>query len=229
MGRLHRVRTAGNIATILDRLRDQHGEPVRRSSGDPVGGLVETILSQSTTDLNSERAYRSLRAEFPTWDEVIDASVDEVAGAIRSGGLADQKAPIIQQALRTIMARHGSFGSDLLDGLDDAAAMAWLQGIKGVGQKTAACVLLFDLERDVLPVDTHVHRVSRRLGFVPDTANAGKTQQLLETQIAPVDRYAAHVLFITHGRATCRARNPQCSACVLNDLCPYPHAENAFD
>jgi endonuclease-3 len=223
------MQTAGTIATILDRLRDRYGEPARHASGDPVGGLVETILSQSTSDTNSRRAYQSLRSAFSTWNDVLDADVEEVAEAIRCGGLADQKAPTIQRALGAIKDRDSCFGGDVLDDLDDEAAMAWLQGIRGVGQKTAACVLLFDLERDVLPVDTHVHRLSRRLGLVPDSAPAGRTQLLLEEQIAPEDRYAAHVLFITHGRVTCHARKPNCRTCDLNDLCPSCHLEKRVD
>lgn len=209
-------------ATILDRLRDDQGEPARSNSGDPVTGLVGTILSQSTSDVNSERALADLQAAFPDWDAVADAPVEEVAAAIRSGGLADQKAPTIQRALRAIRERAGEITPHFLDDLDDHEAMEFLQSIKGVGQKTAACVLLFDLERDVLPVDTHVHRVSRRLGLVPENATANRTQYLLEEIIPPEERYAAHVLFIRHGRRVCTARSPKCPECVLLDLCEYP-------
>lgn len=221
-GRLRRVDSVQLAATILDRLRDDQGEPARQSSGDPVTGLIGTILSQSTTDINSERALADLQAAFPDWDAVADADVSDLADAIRSGGLADQKALTIQRALRAIRERAGSITPHFLDDLDDDEAMEFLTSIKGVGQKTAACVLLFDLERDVLPVDTHVHRVTRRLGLVPDNATANRAQDLLEEIIPPEDRYAAHVLFIRHGRRVCRARAPRCPDCVWLDLCEYP-------
>lgn len=212
-------------ATILDRLRDDQGEPARSSSGDPVTGLIGTILSQSTTDINSERALADLQAAFANWDDVLAADVGDVAAAIRSGGLADQKAPTIQRALQAIRDHVGEITPRYLDDLDDGAAMGFLQSIKGVGKKTAACVLLFDLERDVLPVDTHVHRVSRRLGLVPDNATADRAQDFLEELIPPEERYAAHVLFIRHGRRICQARAPKCPECVLLDICEYPKRE----
>jgi endonuclease III len=213
--------TAQPAASILERLRDYYGEPVRRSSGDPISGLVGTILSQSTTDLNSERAFESLKESFNSWREVVDAPPTDVVDSIRPGGLAEQKAPTIQRALRAIEAINPDFSPDFLDQCSDDGVMEFLTSIKGVGQKTAACVLMFDLEREVLPVDTHVHRVSRRLGLVPSNADANKTQHRLEAQIGPEDRYAAHVLMIQHGRTICRSRSPGCSSCPIVDLCEY--------
>lgn len=205
---------------MLDRLRERYGEPARYESDDPVGGLVHTILSQNTSDANSDRAFRELRREYLDWNAVATSDVEDLAEVIRSSGLARQKAPTIQTALREIWSRAGDYKLDFLDGMSDTDAARWLTAIPGVGPKTAACVLLFDLERDVLPVDTHVHRVSRRLGLVPSATSAEKTQALLEEQVGPEDRYATHVLFIRHGRRTCLARFPKCRECVLNDLCP---------
>lgn len=215
------METAGPAAVILERLKDVHGEPARRASGDPIDGLVGTILSQNTSNTNSSRAMQSLKEEFPSWCDVLEAPVDDVADAIRSGGLADQKAPTIQRALHAVKQRTATFDRRFLDDDSNESAMDFLTSIKGVGQKTAACVLMFDLEREVLPVDTHVHRVSRRLGLVPANANPNETQHILEDQIAPEDRYAAHVLLIRHGRTTCKARIPKCEVCVLHDVCDY--------
>ena len=213
--------TAQPAAVILERLKDVYGEPVRHASGDPITGLVGTILSQSTTDINSERALATLRATFPGWQEVLDSPVGDVAAAIRAGGLADQKAATVKRALEAIAARSPDFDVEFMDDMSDADAMSFMTSMKGVGQKTAACVLMFDLERDVLPVDTHVHRVSRRLGLTSQRANASRAQHELEALIAPEDRYAAHVLMIQHGRKTCRARSPACDACAVSDLCEY--------
>lgn len=218
--------TSQSAALILERLRDVQGEPVRRSSADPITGLVGTILSQSTTDVNSERALESLLATFPSWHDVLEAPTSEVADAIRLGGLADQKAPTIQRSLRAIETINPEFDPGFLDDKSDDEAMDFLTAIKGVGQKTAACVLMFDLERDVLPVDTHVHRVSRRLGLVSQKSNPVQTQVELEAQIAPEDRYPAHILLIRHGRTTCKARLPACHDCVVADVCDYADQHN---
>jgi len=221
--------TAQPAARILDRLRDVYGEPARRASDDPIRGLVGTILSQNTSDINSKRALENLTDAFPSWDAVLSAGLDEIEAAIRSGGLARQKAPTIQRALSAIVEHRGSIDATFLDDMADDDAMAFLTGIKGVGQKTAACVLLFDLERDVIPVDTHVHRVTRRIGLVPAATDAVRTQSVLEEQIAPGDRYAAHVLFIQHGRTICHARRPRCDACIVADLCDYASAAQAAE
>lgn len=221
--------TAQPAARILDRLRDVYGEPARRASEDPVRGLVGTILSQNTSDINSERALQNLTDEFPSWDAVLAAGIEEIEAAIRSGGLARQKAPTILRALSAIVKKSGTIDADFLDDLTDDEAMAFLTGIKGVGQKTAACVLLFDLDRDVIPVDTHVHRVTRRLGLVPASADPIRTQTVLEDQIAPDDRYAAHVLFIQHGRSICHARRPNCDACAVANLCDFASTAQAAE
>ena len=213
--------TIPDAAEILERLRDTYGEPVRRASGDPVTGLVSTILSQSTTDSNAELAMTGLRADYPSWEMVREASSDDIADAIRQGGLANQKASTIKRALSYMSSLSPELDPQLFDHMSDDMIMSHLQSIKGVGQKTAACVLMFDLERDVLPVDTHIHRVSRRLGLAPWSADANATQVELEAVVPPEERYAAHVLFIRHGRATCSARNPDCASCAVSELCDY--------
>lgn len=214
----------------LDLLRRRYGQPVRFNEQAPIDELVSTILSQHTSDANTARAFASLKRRFPTWEQALDAPTAQVAEAIRGGGLARQKAPRIQQVLREVRERTGGFDLSFLGEAPLDEAREWLTTLDGVGPKTAACVLLFSLGRPALPVDTHVHRVTLRLGFVPPRTNAGKAQALLEARIAPADRYDAHLLLIKHGRETCVARRPRCAECVLRAGCPsaaeFPHATN---
>lgn len=205
---------------VLDRLADEHGplDPPRRR--DPVDELVRTILSQNTSDVNSDRAFASIAERFGDWDEAADAPVSEIEDAIRVGGLAKQKAPRIRSALRAIHERAGEMDLGFLDDLDDAEAMDVLTAMDGVGPKTAACVLAFALERPVMPVDTHVHRVAKRLGLIGETTSAEKAHAELEDSVLPADRVPLHVALIRHGRGVCKARNPRCADCVLEDVCP---------
>ena len=207
-------------AQAIELLRRRYGQPVRFNQRPPVDELINTILSQHTSDINTERAFLSLRRRFPSWQQVLDAPTGQVAEAIRSGGLALQKAPRIQQALREIQERTGGFDLEFLADEPLNEARDWLTTLDGVGPKTASCVLLFSLRRPALPVDTHVHRVALRLGLVSPRTTAERAQALLESQIAPDDRYDAHLLLIKHGRETCVARNPRCHVCVLALRCP---------
>jgi len=212
--------SAPSIEWVLDRLRQQYGQPERFERQAPIDSLIMTILSQHTSDLNTERAFASLRERFPTWDAVIDATDADVADAIRSGGLADVKAPRIRQALIDVREQTGGFDLSFLATMPVAEARRWLTTLGGVGPKTASCVLLFSLDMPAMPVDTHVHRVTKRLGLIPERASADQAHELLEEIIQPDETYAAHLLFIRHGRATCIARRPRCAACVLVQCCP---------
>lgn len=213
--------TTPTVARVLARLNATYGAKRVVPDGDPLGGLVGTILSQATSDINSGRAYASLRAAFPTWESVVDAPEEALADAIRSGGLANVKARRIQETLRAILADRGDFDLDFLADLPLADARRWLTALPGVGPKTAACVLLFDLGRPALPVDTHVHRVSRRLGLIGAQVGAATAHDVLQAQLAPEDIYGFHINLIQHGRRVCHAQRPQCAACTLNDLCSY--------
>jgi endonuclease-3 len=204
----------------LERLRAEYGEPERPGTIAPVDELVMTILSQHTSDQNTERAYATLRVAFATWDSVIDATDAEVANAIRSGGLANIKAPRIRKALADVRERAGGFDLSFLASLAVDDAREWLMSLDGVGPKTASCVLLFSLDRPVMPVDTHVHRVSLRLGLIPARTSAERAHQLLEKIVPDGESYAAHLLLIRHGRTTCRARQPRCESCILVQCCP---------
>jgi len=188
---------------------------------DPVATLVGTILSQNTNDVNRDRAFERLQGQFPTWELVRDAPTEALVEAVRPAGLAPTKAPRIQQALRRITAERGKISLDFLADLPLEDAREWLLSLPGVGPKTAAIVLLFALGRPAFPVDTHVHRVTRRLGLIPDRTTREKAHELLEQLVPPELYYVFHINLIAHGRAICHARNPECARCVLQDDCAY--------
>jgi len=188
---------------------------------DPVDTLIGTILSQNTTGANSSAGFRRLKERFRTWDEAADARVSTIKRCIRVSGLSRTKAPRIRKILRQIRARYGSIDLGFLAEADPEEAYETLVQFDGVGPKTALCVLLFALGMSVFPVDTHIFRVTRRLGVLPDGVMRERAHELLTPQIAPNDRYALHVLLIAHGRNICRARNPRCAECTLLSLCPF--------
>ncbi|MGH2593565.1 MAG: endonuclease III domain-containing protein [Anaerolineae bacterium] len=208
------------ILKIHHRLLEAYGEPPRPRL-DPVSELVSTILSQNTNDTLSGRAYDRLRERYPTWEEVRDAPVREIVKAIQVAGLAQQKGPRIKKALRHITRERGELDLSFLGQLPIGEARQWLMSIEGVGPKTAAIVLLFSLNRPAFPVDTHVHRVTRRLGLVPPKASADKAHQILEDLVPPELYLPFHLNIILHGRQVCHARRPACEVCVLRRLCRY--------
>ncbi|MGI8941480.1 MAG: endonuclease III domain-containing protein [Actinomycetota bacterium] len=178
-----------------------------------------TVLSQHTSDTNTERAFAGLKQRFSVWSQVVAADPTEVADAIRPGGLADTKAVRIQAILSTIEEREGSLDLARLNELDDDEVDAYLVSLPGVGPKTSACVLLFSMGRDAFPVDTHVHRVALRLGLVPAQTTADRAHRLLLPAIAPELHYELHMQLIRHGREICKAARPLCTECTLFDLC----------
>ena len=187
---------------------------------DVLGALVATILSQNTSDLNSGRAYASLRTAFPEgWDSVRRASVSQVAEAIRPGGLAQVKAPRILAILQDVYERHGKTDLDHLRDWEDEPIRAFLRSFPGVGPKTAACVLMFNLGRPVLPVDTHVHRVAGRLGLIGPKTTADGAHEQLQLLLESGQVYSFHVHLIEHGRRLCHARRPECPRCPLQRDC----------
>ena len=214
------VSSAPSVETVLDRLRVYYGDPAPRTPSDPLDELIATILSQHTSDTNTERAFAGLKARFPAWDAVVEAPTDAVADAIRSGGLARVKAPRIQRVLRTIHERRGEYSLAFLTDLPVAEARDWLTSLDGVGPKTAACVLLFACTMPALPVDTHVHRVSKRLGLIGPKVGEAAAHRVLESSVPAGEVYAFHMLLIGHGRAICKAPRPRCEVCPLADICP---------
>jgi endonuclease-3 len=208
-------------AQVHQRLLDFYGEPLWRNPLPPLDELVSTILSQNTNDVNRDRAFEALVEAFPNWEAVRDAPEAEVISAIRPAGLANQKGPRIQAVLRAISAERGKLDLDFLADWDTQTAMDWLQDFKGVGPKTASIVLLFSLNKPAFPVDTHVHRVSGRLGLRPEKMGADQAHQHLAEQFPPDSYYAAHLNIIRLGREICSARKPKCEQCPLIALCEY--------
>ena len=206
-------------------LTEAYGPRVWRAENyldDILGALVATVLSQNTSDLNSGRAYASLKQAFPGgWDDVRAATVTAVADAIRGGGLANIKAPRIQAILQDVYERSGRTDLDHIRAWDDAAIQDYLRSFHGVGAKTAACVLMFNLGRPVLPVDTHVHRVSQRIGLIGPTVTADQAHDLLPRLLDDDQIYPFHVHLIEHGRHRCHSRSPACAACPLQGECDY--------
>ena len=210
------------IRAIYRRLATYFGgdlEPPR--AVDPLDELILTVLSQHTSDLNAERAFADLQRVFPGgWQQVQDAPTVEVADAIRSGGLANSKAPRIQAIVREVRDREGSFDLSSLRAMTDDEARDYLIGLPGIGPKTAAVVLSFALGRDAMPVDTHVHRVTRRLGLIPAKATAERADRILHELVPDGMRTPLHVAFIRLGREICKAPTPRCRQCPLKELCP---------
>ena len=202
-------------------LLDFFGEPTWRTPLPPISELVSTILSQNTNDLYRDRAFNALQTKFPTWEEVRDARTKDVIGAIRLAGLANQKGPRIQQVLQDISDERGSLDLSFLEELPLEEARRWLTKFKGVGPKTAAIVLCFSLNRPAFPVDTHIYRVTGRIGLRPEKMTVEQTHPYMESLLPPETYYAAHLNFIRLGREVCHARKPDCPGCPVRKLCDY--------
>lgn len=203
--------TLSNVYGALDWSRDQ----------DAMDELVSCILSQSTSDTNRDMGFAGLKARFKSWEEVRFADTAEVIAAIRSAGLSQQKAPRIQDALTRIYEERGEYNIDFLADMPIAEAKAWLTSLRGVGPKTAAIVLCFAFGLPAFPVDTHVHRVGIRIGFLPEKISADNAHPLMEAIVPPEDYYQFHIHMIQHGRDTCHARNPACERCPVMEYCDY--------
>ena len=182
--------------------------------------LIFTVLTQHTSDLNAERSYDALRKAMPTWASVIEAETQKIADAIHHGGLANQKSVRIQKILIEILHRLGHFELEFLSDLPLEEARSWLTSLPGVGPKTAAVVMAFSLNMPAFPVDTHILRVSKRLGLIGRKVSADQAHPIMENMIPSNNRYDMHVLLITHGRQICKARVPQCGRCPLDQECP---------
>lgn len=209
---------------VHKRLMDTFGEPIWRNPLPGIDELVSTILSQNTNDTNRDKGFNKLREKFPTWEEVRDAPEAEVIDAVRIAGLANQKGPRIQKVLRQISVERGELDIEFLKELPLEEAHAWLTKFKGVGPKTAAVVLLFSLGMPAFPVDTHIYRVSGRLGLRPAKMSVEKAHPYLERVFPPETYYAGHLNIIRLGREICKARKPLCAQCPLLDLCPHGQA-----
>lgn len=212
---------------VAKHLEQRYERRTWRKRGSAVDTLIGTILSQNTTDTNSGKAFRQLKDAYPTYDDVLNAPVDELMDVIRVAGLANQKAPRIQRALQKIKDERGAFDLDFLAAMDADTARDWLTSIKGIGLKTASIVVCFGYDGAAFPVDTHVNRVSQRIGFTPPGTTPDKAHYIMEEIVPPKDYFAFHIQLIQHGRAVCKARTPRCSECPLTHVCDYYQRERA--
>ncbi len=224
-----------HLTRVYEKLIETYGEPANEPDHDPLGGLIATILSQHTSDLNSGRAYQQLVMAFPTWEAVRDAATDKIAAAIKCGGLAMIKSVRIQDVLQTLTEQQQDQGGtktlaeylyDELTKRTTKEAWRYLRQLPGVGPKTAACVLMFHLDWPAMPVDTHVFRTSQRLGLIGPKVNANQAHDIYARITPPEWVYPLHVNLITHGRQICHAQRPECSQCSLYKVCAYVGSVN---
>jgi endonuclease III len=214
----HQRQKANKVYKVLSLF---YGEPAWHNPLSPLDELVATILSQNTNDQNRDFAFKKLKKTFPTWEQVRDASQVDVINAIRSAGLANQKGPRMQAILSLITAQRGNLDLSFLADLPPEEARQWLLQYKGVGPKTAAIVMQFSLNHPAFPVDTHIYRVSGRLGLRPQKMNVEKTHELMEKLFNPDQFSSAHLNMIRFGREICLARKPKCPDCPLQKICAY--------
>lgn len=210
---------------VHKRLMKKFGEPIWRNPLPAIDELVSTILSQNTNDINRDRGFDTLRAKFPAWEEVRDAPEKEIIEAVRIAGLANQKGPRIQKVLQQISDERGELDIEFLKEMPLEEAHAWLTRFKGVGPKTAAIVLLFSLGMPSFPVDTHIYRVTGRIGLRPEKMTVEQAHPYLEGIFPPETYYAVHLNIIRLGREICKARKPECTSCPLVEVCDYGKAQ----
>ncbi len=214
-----------HIKEILDALESVWGYETRPTPElrheEPLDGLMLTLLSQNTNDKNRDKAFASLKAKYPEWNEVAEAPTDDIADVIRVAGLGDTKAARMKQILEILKEKFGSYSIKELAKWDTGDAREFLISLPGIGVKTAACVLVFDLEKPAFPVDTHVARISRRLGWVPEKMPPDKIQEYLESVLPPSRFRGAHLNIIEHGRGICSSRKPNCVNCPAQKWCLF--------
>ncbi len=220
-------KTIDKAQTVYQLLVDFYGIPEWRQPLPAVDELISTILSQNTNDVNRDAAFYRLKERFPTWEGVRDAPPEEVQDAIRPAGLANQKGPRMQAILRQITEERGSLDLDFLKEETREDAHAWLNRFNGVGPKTAAIVLQFSLGIPALPVDTHVYRVTGRVGLRPQKMSVEKAHVWLEQVFTPDQYGPGHLNIIRLGREICHARKPECERCPLQAVCDYYHNQVA--
>jgi endonuclease-3 len=207
---------------IIQNLERAYGVPVNRwTDWDPLDMLVATVLSQATSDTNSDRTWDALKRRFPTWEQVLRARESTLADTIRAGGLANQKARVIRDILRQVKERTGALTLEHLRAAPTEEAAAFLSSLRGVGPKTVACTLLFSCGKDTFPLDTHIFRVLRRVGLVPDKCSDARAHELMSRLVPAGKFYSFHVNLIRHGRALCRPRDPLCERCPVVEYCDH--------
>ncbi len=218
---VERIKEEKPFKYIVQNLENTFGEPRLAPKSDPLAMLINIILSQATNDANSERTFQNLRKRFKTWEKVLAADEREIADAIRLGGLANQKARVIKDLLGQIRASHKRLSLRFVEKMSDEAARDYLQSFRGIGPKTVACTLLFACHKEVFPLDTHIFRVLRRVGILPEKITDTKAHRLLDELAPPGKFYSLHVNLIRLGRKICRPREPFCEQCPLIEYCDY--------
>jgi endonuclease-3 len=210
------------IKYIVQNLERAYGVPENEWAGsDLLAMLVSVILSQATSDTNSRRTFAELKRRYPTWDEVLRARESSVAAAIKSGGLANQKARVIKNLLKQIKERHGSLDLSFVGEMSNEEAVKYLSQFRGIGPKTVACTLLFACGKEVFPLDTHIFRVLRRVGLVPEKCSDARAHEMLNRIVPAGKFYSLHVNLVRHGRKICRPREPLCERCPIVEYCDY--------
>ncbi|HVG31995.1 MAG TPA: hypothetical protein VM911_02910 [Pyrinomonadaceae bacterium] len=206
---------------IIQNLERAYGVPENRRASDPLDMLVKIVLSQATSDTNSHRTFAALKKRFPTWEQALRARESTIADVIRSGGLANQKAAVIKSILRQIKHEHGTLDLSFLHELSAEEATTYLSEFRGIGPKTVACTLLFACRKEVFPLDTHIFRILRRVGLIPQKSTDLRAHELMNRLVPEGKFYSFHVNLIRHGRALCRPREPLCERCPIVEYCDY--------
>lgn len=209
------------IGYIIQNLERTYGIPENNCSLDPLDMLVQIILSQATSDVNSVRAFEKLKKRFPAWDDALRARETTIANAIRSGGLANQKAAVIKNLLRQIKDEHGALDLSFLHEMKTADAVNYLKQFRGIGPKTIACTLLFACRKPIFPLDTHIFRCLRRIGLITEKCTDQRAHEIMNRLVPDGKHYSFHVNLIRHGRAICRPRLPACTRCPVVEYCDY--------
>lgn len=207
------------VARLTTLLEEAYGLPPKRREEDPLEILIQTILSQNTNDRNRDRAYERLRQRFATWEAVMEASLEGLVRTIRVAGLAHQKARRIQDVLRWVQGRFGKLDLDGLRSITNEGIEETMGGLKGIGPKTLHCLLLFGLGREAFPVDTHILRVGKRIGFIPRGMGAAEAHRWMAPFVPEGRSLSLHLHLIRFGRSVCQARKPRCECCFLTKEC----------
>jgi endonuclease-3 len=211
------------IRYIIQNLERTYGVPENKRASSPLDMLIKIILSQATSDTNSDRTFAALKKRFPKWDAALRARESTIAETIRAGGLANQKAKVLKGLLRQIKEKHGEISLDFLHEMKPAEAVAYLKQFRGIGPKTIACTLLFACRKEVFPLDTHIFRILRRVGLIPQKCTDERAHQIMNAIVPEGKFYSFHVNLIRHGRALCRPREPLCERCPIVEYCDYGH------
>jgi endonuclease-3 len=206
---------------IIQNLERTYGVPENNRVRDPLDMLVKIVLSQATSDVNSDRTFAALKRRYPTWEEVLAARESSLAATIKSGGLAKQKAAVIKNLLLQIKEREGRLDLSFLHEWPTIEAARYLAQFRGIGPKTVACTLLFACRQDIFPLDTHIFRVLRRVGLIPQKCTDARAHEVMNALVPPGKFYSFHVNLIRHGRALCRPRESLCDRCPIMEYCDY--------